>query len=129
TRPLCPTAAEFGMPQWNLGMSSYAFSGAGRIVCAYTTAGLGEPARLGLAPGPLQALETEFTEFGSVRADGDRVAFRAGAPHRPTSIITLNLQTGQHRVLKQATDLLDRTEPRIVNYLAKVEPVEFPTSG
>jgi dipeptidyl aminopeptidase/acylaminoacyl peptidase len=129
TRPLYPTAAEFGMPQWNLGMSSYAFAGAGRIVCASTTAGLGELAKLDLASGTLQALETEFTEFGSVRADGDRVAFRAGAPDRPTSIIALNLQTGQHRVLKQATDLLDRTEPRIVDYLTKVEPVEFPTTG
>jgi dipeptidyl aminopeptidase/acylaminoacyl peptidase len=129
TRPLYPTAAEFGMPQWNLGMSSYAFAGAGRIVCAYATAGLGELARLDLTTGALQALETEFTEFGSVRADGDRVAFRAGAPDRPTSIVALNLKTGQHRVLKQATDLLDRTEPRIVNYLAKVEPVEFPTTG
>jgi dipeptidyl aminopeptidase/acylaminoacyl peptidase len=129
TRPLYPTAAEFGMPQWNLGMSSYAFSGAGRIVCAYTTAGLGQLATLDLTTGTLQALESAFTEFGSVRADGDRVAFRAGAPDRPTSIIALNLQTEQHRVLKQATDLLDRTEPRIVNYLAKVEPVEFPTTG
>jgi dipeptidyl aminopeptidase/acylaminoacyl peptidase len=129
TRPLYPTAAEFGMPQWNLGMSSYAFAGAGRIVCAYTTAGLGALATLDLASGALQALETEFTEFGSVRADGDRVAFRAGAPDRPTSIIALNLQTRQHRVLKQATDLLDRTEPRIVEYLTKVEPVEFPTTA
>jgi dipeptidyl aminopeptidase/acylaminoacyl peptidase len=129
TRPLYPAAAEFGMPQWNLGMSSYAFSGAVRVVCAYTTSGLGQLASLDLTTGTLQRLETEFTEFGSVRADGERVAFRAGAPHRPTSIIALNLQTGHHRVLKQATDLLDRTEPRIVNYLAKVEPVEFPTTG
>jgi dipeptidyl aminopeptidase/acylaminoacyl peptidase len=129
TRPLCPMAAEFGMPQWNLGMSSYAFAGTGQIVCACTAAGLGQLATLDLTTGTLQPLETGCTEFGSVRADGDRVAFRGGAPDRPTSIIALNLQSGQHRILKQATDLLDRTDLRIVNYLTKVQPVEFPTTG
>jgi dipeptidyl aminopeptidase/acylaminoacyl peptidase len=129
TRPLCPMAAEFGMPQWNLGMSTYAFCGARRIVCAYTTAGLGRLATLDLTAGTLEAIETEFTEFGSVRADGNRLVFRAGAPDRPTSVVSLDMQSGQYRILKQATDLLDRAELHIARYLAKVEPVEFPTTG
>ena len=129
TRPLCPMAAEFGMPQWNLGMSTYAFADARRIVCAYATAGLGQLATLDLTTGTLQAIETGFTEFGSVRADGNRVVFRAGAPDRPTSIVTLDLQSRQYRILKQATDLLDRAELHIARYLTKVEPVEFPTAA
>jgi dienelactone hydrolase len=129
TRPLCPMAAEFAMPQWNLGMSTHTFAGARRIICAYAAAGLGKLARLDLTTGTLRPLETEFTEFGSVRADGDRVVFRGGAPDQPTSVIALDLQSGQQRVLKQATDLLERTEPRITGYLATVEPVEFPTTG
>jgi len=121
--------AEFGVPQWNFGMSTYAFAGRGRIVCVFTKAGLGQLARLDLASGSLQAIETGFTEFGSVRADGDRVAFRGGAPDRPTSVVTFDLQSGQFQVLKQATNLLDRADLRIADYLAKVEPVEFPTTG
>ena len=128
-RPLCPMAAEFGMPQWNLGMSTYAFSGDRHIVCAYASAGLGQLATLDMTTGTLQAIDTSFTEFGSVRADGNRVVFRAGAPDRPTSVVSLDLQSGQYRILKQATDLLDRTELHIARYLAKVEPVEFPTTG
>jgi dipeptidyl aminopeptidase/acylaminoacyl peptidase len=129
TRPLCPMQAEFGTPQWNLGMSMYAFAGARRIVCAYTKAGLGQLALLDLTSESLQAIETGFTEFGSVCADGDRVAFRGGSSDRPTSIVTLDLPTRQCRILKQATDLLDRTEPRIAGYLTKVQAVEFPTTG
>jgi dipeptidyl aminopeptidase/acylaminoacyl peptidase len=64
-----------------------------------------------------------------VRADGDRVVFRGGASDRPTSIVTLDLLSRQSRILKQATDLLDRTELRIADYITKVEPVEFPTTG
>jgi dienelactone hydrolase len=129
TRPLCPMQAEFGMPQWNFDMSTYAFAGARRIACVYTKAGLGHLATLDLASGSLQVIETGFTEFGSVRADGDRVVFRGGASERPTSIVTLDLLSRQSRILKQATDLLDRAELRIANYITKVEPVEFPTTG
>jgi hypothetical protein len=126
TRPLCPMQAEFGAPQWNFAMSTFAFAGAQRIVCAYTKAGLGQLATLDLASGSLQAIETEFTEFGSVHASGNRVVFRGGASDRPTSIVALDLPSGECRVLKRATDLLDRTE---LGNLSKVEPVEFPTTG
>jgi dienelactone hydrolase len=129
TRPLCLMEAEFGVPQWNLGASTYAFAGARRIVCAYTKAGLGQLGTLDLAGGSPRAIETGFTEFGSVRTDGSRVVFRGGAPDRPTSIVTLDLQSGQYRVLKQATDLLGRADLRIADCLTKVEPVEFPTTG
>ena len=129
TRPLCSMTAEFGMPQWNLDMSTYAFAGARRIVCTYTKAGLGQLATLDMTTGTLRAIETGFTEFGSVRTHDNRVVFRGGAPDRPTSIVTLDLQSGQYRVLKQSTDLLERTELRIASYLTKVEPVEFPTTG
>jgi dipeptidyl aminopeptidase/acylaminoacyl peptidase len=129
TRPLCPMRAEFGMPQWNLAISTYAFIDPMRIVCTYTTAGLGQLATLNLTAGTLEVIETQFTEFGSIRAERNRVVFRGGAPDRPTSIVTLDPQSRQYRILKQATDLLDRPELRIAGYLTKVEPVEFPTTG
>ena len=70
TRALTPMAAEFGAPQWTFGMSSYDFAGPERIVCAYTQAGLGRLAVLDLTDGALRPLDTPFTEFGSVRAEG-----------------------------------------------------------
>ena len=129
TRPLCPMEAEFGTPQWNLGMSTYAFAGRGRIVCAYSRAGLGQLATLDLASGSLRAIETGFTEFGSVSAEGDRLVFRGGASDRPTSIVTLDLRSEQYRIVRQANDLLDRPELGLADYITKVEPVEFPTTG
>ena len=77
----------------------------------------------------LTPLATPFTEFGSMRAEGDRAVFRAGAPDHPASIVALDLASGRHSVLKKATDILDRAEPRIADYLTRVESVEFPTTG
>jgi dipeptidyl aminopeptidase/acylaminoacyl peptidase len=128
-QPLAPMAAEFGLPQWSLGTSTYAFAGANRIVCAYSKSGLGRLAVLHLASGRLAPIETPFTEFGSVRADGDRVVFRAGAPDHPASIVALDLASGRPSVLKKSTDILDRAQPRIADFLTRVETVEFPTSG
>ena len=48
SEPLAPMAAEFGVPLWRLGASTYACAGPDRIVCAYSTAGLGQLAVLDL---------------------------------------------------------------------------------
>jgi dipeptidyl aminopeptidase/acylaminoacyl peptidase len=129
TEPLAPAEAEFSAPLWNLGLSTYAFAGAEQIVCSYWGSGLSHLAVLDLKTKRLSNLDLPFTDFSSVRADGDRVVFRGGAPDRPPSIIALDLGTGRHRVLKKSTNVLDQPEPRIADYLTKVQPVEFPTTG
>jgi dipeptidyl aminopeptidase/acylaminoacyl peptidase len=128
-RALAPMAAEFGLPQWLLGMSTYAFAGPQRIVCSYSQGGLGFIAVLNLANDTLTPVATPFTEFSSVRAAGDRAVFRAGAPDHPASIVALDLASGRHSVLKKATEILDRTDLNLGDYLTRVESVEFPTSG
>jgi dipeptidyl aminopeptidase/acylaminoacyl peptidase len=128
-RALAPMAAEFGLPQWLLGMSTYAFAGPQRIVCTYSQGGLGFIAVLNLANDTLTPVATPFTEFGSVRAAGDRAVFRAGAPDHPASIVALDLASGRHSVLKKATEILDRTDLNLGDYLTRVESVEFLTTG
>jgi len=81
-------------------------------------------AQLALTP-----IELPFTEFGSVRALGERVLFRAAAPNHPLSIVALDLASGSHRVLQKATRILDQPDLRIGDYLTTVRPVEFPTAG
>jgi dipeptidyl aminopeptidase/acylaminoacyl peptidase len=126
---LLPMDAEFGLAQWIFGMSTYAIAGADRLVCSYTEAGLGKLATLDLKTRALTRLDLPFTEFGFVRADRDCVAFLGGAPDRPACVVTLDLATGTHEVLKSSTDILERSELRIADYLTRVEPIEFPTSG
>jgi dipeptidyl aminopeptidase/acylaminoacyl peptidase len=128
-RALAPMAAEFGLPQWLLGMSTYAFAGPERIVCTYSQRGLGCLAVLDLANETLTPVVTPFTEFGSMRVVGDRAVFRAGAPDHPASIVALDLASSRHSVLKRATDILDRTDLHLGDYLTRVETVEFPTTS
>ena len=128
-RPIAPQAAEFGQPQWNFGMATYAFAGPDRIVCASAEAGLGHLAVIDLTTGSLRPLDTPFTQFASLRASGDQVAFIAGAPSHAASVVVFDLSSGRYRILKKATDVLDRADLRIGDYLTPVEPTEFPTSA
>jgi hypothetical protein len=57
---------------------------------AVNKAGLGHLALLDLASGSLQPIQTEFTEFGSVSASGNRVVFRGAASVRPTSTVPVS---------------------------------------
>ena len=129
TRALAPMAAEFGQPQWNFGMATFAFAGPDRIVCTYSEGGLGRLALVDLKSETLRPLDTPFTEIGAVRAEGDRVAFLGGAPKRPKCVVALDLDSGTHRIAKTSTDILDRADLRIAEYLTTVRPVEFPTSN
>ena len=122
---MLPMEAEFGQPQWVFGMSTYAFAGPGRLVCSYASQGLGRLGVLDLASGAMTPLDLPYSEFSSVRAEGDRVVFRAGSPSTPGSFVQLDLSTGQTEVLKKSTALAD--DPSLARCFTGVELVEFPT--
>jgi dipeptidyl aminopeptidase/acylaminoacyl peptidase len=128
-RSIAPMPAEFGLPQWVFGMATYAFAGRDRIVCSFVEAGLGRIAVIDLATGALRRLEMPFTQFASVRAHGDQVLFVAGAPSHPSSVVLLNIGSGEYRILKKSTEILDRVDLNIATYLTAVEPIAFPTTG
>src|SRR5205823_13206618 len=90
-------------------------------------AGLGHLAVLDLVGGSLRPIDTPFTEFGSVRAAGNRIVFRAGAPAHTTSIVSLDLASGKLVILKKSTEILE--DEKLARCISKVESVEFPTTG
>ena len=65
---LCPRAAEFGLPQWVFGMSTYGFETAERIICTYTRAGRSRLASLDTKTLNLENLETHYTHISGLRA-------------------------------------------------------------
>jgi dipeptidyl aminopeptidase/acylaminoacyl peptidase len=128
TRAFASMRAEFGQPQWQFGMSTYAFAGRNRIVAAYVENGLGSLALIDLDSGKLTRLDLPFSDFASVRADGgDRVVFRGGAVDQPPSVVRLDLASRKHQVLRRSTEVADDAAVR--RCLAPVQAVEFPTEG
>lgn len=124
---VAPMEAEFGQPQWVFGMSTYAFAGSARLVCSYVSKGLGHLAVIDIASGRFTPLDLPYTDFSSVRAEGDTVVFRAGSAKTPPGFVRLNLGTRETSILKQSTSLAG--DPGIAKYFTEVEAIEFPTEG
>jgi dipeptidyl aminopeptidase/acylaminoacyl peptidase len=127
TEALAPMEAEFGVPQWAFGMSTYAFAGSGRVVCSWVSKGLKYLGIINLESGGLTTLDLPWTEFSSVQARNGRVVFRGGSATAPGSIVLMNLDSEKTEVLKQSTDVADDLE--VAKYFTNAEAIEFPTAN
>jgi dipeptidyl aminopeptidase/acylaminoacyl peptidase len=94
--PLCPMEAEFGLPQWVFGMSTYAFVD-DKIVAAYQQNGQWQLAML----PPFKTLPLSGTYFSQIRTSGNMAALIKGSPTEPTAVVRLNLTTLKEEILAQ----------------------------
>ena len=124
---LCPRPAEFGRPQWKLGMSSYAFLSEQEAVCSFIEGGLGRLGLLDLQSGALKPFDLPFTDFSSVRAEGGKVAFVAGTAVASSAVVLLDPRTGTFTPIRRATGVTD--DPAIRPHLSAPQPIEFPSAN
>jgi dipeptidyl aminopeptidase/acylaminoacyl peptidase len=118
------TEAEFGVPQWVFGLSTYAFESADRIVCAFAEKGLWGLGTINTQSKQFERIDTPFTDIDFVQASAGRAIFRAGSPTEPFAIVEIDLAT-------RATDVLQRSANIQIDegYLSVAQPVEFPTEN
>ena len=116
--------AEFGVPQWGLGPSTYGFASPNRIICSYSRDGTSHIADLDTETLELKTVPTPFTDItrSGLRVDADRVVFGAGSPTMPESLMLHDLRAG-------TTDTLRRSDESSLDlgYLSRPQTIEFPT--
>jgi dipeptidyl aminopeptidase/acylaminoacyl peptidase len=118
-----PMAAEFGLPQWVFGQSTYAFVGSDHLVCTYNQAGIWHLASLELSTQTWQELATPYTEISNLQATADGVVFQGSSATLPAAIATLNLTTGKIQILRSSTQV-----SLAAGYLSQPQAIAFPTS-
>ncbi len=121
--PLCGKAAEFGRPQWALGMSTYTFHSARQIVCCYTEQGIWHLASLDTQTQQLDVIPTPYSDISGLHASNGRVVFTAGSPTASTAVVQLDLDMRQLTTLRRSNDL--SLDP---GYISTPQPIEFPTA-
>ncbi len=120
--PLCELEAEFGMPQWGFGMSTFAFESADRIVCTYIQSGISRLALLDTRTKKFEPIDSPYTDIRFVRACPGYAVMRAGSPIEAASIVRLDLEMRTFEVLRRSSNLeIDEA------YLSTPRAVEFPT--
>jgi dipeptidyl aminopeptidase/acylaminoacyl peptidase len=119
-----PLAAEFGRPQWNFRMSTFAFVSAQRLVCNYVQGGVHRLGIVDLASLQASPVATAYQDISSVQAAGGQVYFRGGSPSEPPAIVELDLASGQTTILRHSTS---QDVEAFRGYLSAPEPVTFDT--
>ena len=114
--------AEFGLPQWVFGMSTYGFTAPHSIICTYHQHGLWNLARLGVKTRELKRIETPYTEISSVQVAPDFVLFKGSSPTQSTALIRWDLNTHDAVVLQRSTQL--QIAP---GYISSPQVIKFPT--
>jgi len=120
--PLYEMEAEFGVPQWVFGMSTYAFASARHLICAYTREGSWRLARLDTLTRQLEPIATPYSAISGLRATAERAVFVAGSPVEFPALVQLDLATAQLTVLRRSSTIA--VDP---GYLAVPQPITFPT--
>jgi dipeptidyl aminopeptidase/acylaminoacyl peptidase len=123
--PMALMDAEFGRPQWQFGMSTYAFESGERLICCFVRDGRWKLAQINTRTKRLDVIPTEFTGISQLRAGPGRVVFLGGTPSEASALVDLSLATGTHRVIRRSLVLHDEVR----RYVSTREPIAFPTDG
>jgi dipeptidyl aminopeptidase/acylaminoacyl peptidase len=116
--------AEFGLPHWVFGMSTYGFASPSLIICAYTRGGSWFVATLDTESGTLTTVPTPWTDVDGIRVGPGFVAFVAGSPLHPQSVLRHDLTSNDTVPLRRSSSVeLDRHGFSIPGV------IEFPTEG
>jgi len=119
---LCEMQAEFGLPQWGLGMSTCAFESARRLICTYIQAGTSYLASLDTETLELEPIKVPYSMLADLHAAPGRAVFIGGSPTVPEELVQLDLETGQLQVLRRSAEV--RVD---AGYLTAPRAIEFPT--
>ncbi|MFO7635405.1 MAG: S9 family peptidase [Caldilinea sp.] len=120
---LAPMEAEFGLPQWGLGMATFGFADANTAICTYVRDGSSHLARLDLVTGALAQLHV-FSEVRVLRVASSCAAFVAGAPTEKACVVRLDLKTGEFQSLRASSNTV--IDPAFVSL---PEMADYPTTG
>ena len=102
--PVCPMAAEFGLPQWVFAQSSYGFAGPDDIVAACREDGRSKLLRIDARSGTATPIATDHEDIAELRVGAGFVVMEAGTPSVPTRIVRLSLADGAETVLANSAD-------------------------
>jgi len=118
--PVLPMASEFGKPQWVFGMTTYGFESAGSLVCTHSHNGRSFLGAVDTRTLVFSGVDVPYTDMENLRVSSGKAVFQGAAPTAPASIVSVNLKTHRHTVLRRAADvgleLADISLPEAISF-------------
>jgi dipeptidyl aminopeptidase/acylaminoacyl peptidase len=121
---VCEMEAEFGVPQWVFGLSTYAFESADRIVCAFAERGIWQLGTINPGTRTFDRIDAPYTEVSFVCAAPGKAVFRAGSRTDPFAVIEFDLAARAAKTLQRASNLNLESA-----FISQPQAIEFPTEN
>lgn len=120
--PISDMEAEFGLPQWVFGMSTYGFLSEDRMIACYTSDGVWRLGEIDTRQKKLTPIPSPYTYLTQVTALPGGAVMIAASPTEPLSMVRYDSRRRDSRVLRRSM------ESEIgQKYLSAPEAVTFPT--
>lgn len=122
-----PMDAEFGMPQWVFGMTTYGFQPDGTIIARFTQNGKWSVIRITSHTGKCETIPLPYTNISRVDVAGHNVFAIAGSSTEVESLVAIELADGRVPrvdIIRRASTF--NPDP---DYTSVPESIEFPTAG
>lgn len=122
--PVTREQAEFGLPQWVFGQSTYGFDDDGSLVALVTRDGRWQLVAVARGDGALRAFDLPFSQIEQLRVAAGRMVFIAGSAAEPLTLCTLAADGSRLRRLR-ASAALD-WDPALIS---EAEAIAYPSAG
>jgi dipeptidyl aminopeptidase/acylaminoacyl peptidase len=119
--------AEFGVAQWNLGLSTYAFLSQDVMIYSFVQDGTWRLGRLEIPTLTAHDFPTPFSSLSGLRALGNTVVVRYATTASPPAIATVDPATGTVTPIKFSVP--PASFQGFQRYFSTPQPIQFPTSG
>ncbi len=123
-QPLYALEAEFGLPQWTFGRSTFGFVSAEELICTFARNGVSRVAALdtrSLVPRPIPL---PYSEIHGLAVDHGQVFLIGGSASQPRELACFHPSTSRLELLRRS-----RSVDVDASWLSAAEPVEFPTDA
>jgi len=123
-QPVLEMEAEFGLPQWIFGMSTYGFMSSQTILSAYTQNGIWYLGMIDVESGKLTRIKSPYTHLSYIRVSHEHVVCLAASPTTLSGVCQYSALEDKWETLRLSADL--RVEE---GYISGPRSIEFPAAN
>lgn len=121
--PLCPMDAEFGLPQWVFGMSTYAIINDETIACVYRKREGDHLALLDLRTKKMTEISLPYRSLSGLKCWDQHLAMYAGSASHPNALLVLDLEALSTEIIRYSMQV--KVDPKL---FSTPQAIAFPTA-
>ncbi len=96
--------AEFGLPQWIFGMSTYAVLEPGMLVANYRDLSGSHLVQIDVKQGVIDTLAVPYTDLDQVKGVGSLITFIGSTAEKPSAMVSMDVESKTITILRNATE-------------------------